>query len=238
MSVTTVLYTAIYEEYEHPKALPADLPSDVRAVLFTDTAATAKAARALGWTVRQRTETRPKADRAAHPTQAGMMRHKWLKTHPGAVLDLDDGDVSIWLDGSMTITADRFIERALDALGDDDAAFTPHPFHACVYDEAAFSATLERYADCRQALHDQAAHYRTIGHPARWGLFATGARVLRHNATTAALGRHWWYENVHWTWQDQVSLPVVVRIMAERDGLTWNARLPWREWWHLSEHGT
>lgn len=213
------LYSAIFGGYDRPKPVPADC-FELQPVMFTDDSELF----APGWDVQVRCP--PGGDR-----WSPMMKHKWFKLHPH--LSLPDADISIWLDGSMTIIVNNFGQRNLEALGDDDWAMVRHPVRNCIYDEAAFSATLPRYD--RQALLDQVDFYRSIGHPAQWGLHATGHNIRRHNAAVGKICSQWWFENETRSHQDQLSLPVLLRLAG--DDLRWNYNLPWFEWWHLSEHG-
>lgn len=163
-----------------------------------------------------------------------MMKHKWFKLHPHQVLP--NADISIWLDGSMTILVNDFVQRNLEALGDDDWAMVRHPARNCIYDEAHFSATLSRYDG--SALIRQVDYYRSIGHPAQWGLHATGHNIRRHTAAVGRICTQWWFENITRSHQDQLSLPVLLRLdEASEHRLRWNYNLPWHEWWHLSQHG-
>jgi hypothetical protein len=214
------LYSAIYGGYDWVKPVPASL--GVPAVLFTDNHHTARSAQANGWEV-------VLDELPDLPTP--MLRHKYWKCHADEALP--NYDVSLWLDGSMTIDVDDYVERCVAALGDDDLVTVRHPWRSCVYDEAWYSATLPRYD--AQALHAQVSYYQSIGHPSGWGLVATGANVRRHTAAVGELGRHWWWENLHRTHQDQVSLPVLLRIMGDR--VRWNTNMPWNEWWGLHPHG-
>ena len=217
-----VVYSALYGGYEEPKPLP-DL--GVRAIMVTDNPKLV----APGWEVQLANHWGTK--HGAGSPYGPMLRAKWWKTHPQAVCGLRT-DVSLYLDASMTVTAPDYVQRCLEALGDDDWVMVSHPSRSCIYDEAAYSATLPRYRGAKLA--EQAAHYRELGHPERWGLFANGANVRRHTPFVLDLGQKWWQECVERTWQDQVSLPVLVR--AAGDQLRWNINMPWGQWWQHSEH--
>jgi hypothetical protein len=218
------LYTAIYGGYETPKPLKV---IGVPAVLYTDNPALV----ADGYDVR--VVPHGIATLKGAPSVTGpMLAHKWWKCHPH--LALPDVDVSLWIDGSMEITVDDYVERALAALGADDWACVPHPARRCIYPEAAFSATLARYD--AQSIHAQVDFYGgVVGHPANWGLVATGANVRRHTDTVIDLSENWWMENIQWSHQDQLSLPVLFRLYEDR--IKWNMNIPWHEWWHLHAHG-
>lgn len=189
--------------------------------MFTDSLDTANEATKLGWNV-----LIVKMD----PMWSSMLQHKWWKMHPGAACP--DSHVSLWIDGSMEIIVDDYVGKCLNALGDDDFVTVKHPSRSCIYDEAWFSAQLPRYD--AQGLHRQVEYYRSIGQPDHSGLYATGANVRRINAATRELGKHWWWENLSRTHQDQVSLPVILRIMGDR--IKWNTNMPWGEWWGIYPH--
>jgi hypothetical protein len=225
--VRVALYSAIYGGYERPKPLPADL--DVPAILYTDD----PELDAPGWELRVVTNHLDGVTWADPRATTAMMRHKYWKCHPAEAVS--DVDVSIWMDSSMSIAIDRYVEHCLDALGDDDWTAIKHPWRSCIYDEASFSSVIGRYD--AKSLADQAAFYRSIGHPTGWGLFATGANVRRHRAPVVELAGNWWYECITRTHQDQISLPVLFRL-AEETGLRWNVNMPWWQWWNLHHHGT
>jgi hypothetical protein len=137
----------------------------------------------------------------------------------------------MWIDGSMTILVNDYVQRCLASLGDDDWVMVRHPARNCVYDEAVFSASLARYDG--PALLRQMEYYRSIGFPTQWGLMATGANVRRHTKTVIETCEHWWYENITRSHQDQLSLPVLMWLTPQ---LKYNWNMPWFIWWHLSEH--
>jgi len=160
-----------------------------------------------------------------------MLNHKYWKTHPEHALP--EHDISIWVDGSMEIVVDRFVDKCLAALGDDDWACMRHPARNCIYPEAEYSATLTWRYDAPSILA-QAEFYKAF-HPRDWGLIATGFCVRRHNRYVTALCRDWWHEIVHRNHQDQISLPVLMRI--HQDHVRMNYNLPWHEWLYHYEHG-
>lgn len=218
------LYTAIYGGYETPKPLK-DL--GVPAYLYTDDPSIS----VEGWTVR--VVRHYVATVKGSPAVTGpMLAHKWWKCHPDFAAP--GVDVSLWIDGSMEVIVDDYVERSLSALGSDDWACVPHPARRCIYPEAAFSATLARYD--AQAIHAQSMFYGSVvGHPLNWGLVATGANVRRHTAEVIELGQQWWQECINWSHQDQLSLPVLFRLNEGK--VKWNMNLPWHQWWHLYPHG-
>lgn len=218
------LVTAVYGDYDLPKTLPHGLRAD--AFLYTDNPGVAALAHAAGWN--------PIIDPLYH-VATPMLRAKYWKTHP---LEAAYGyDASVWIDGSMTITVPDFIEKCVAALGIDDVAMTPHPVRDCIYPEATVTRALARYADCDPIA--QVNFYRdVIGHPAGWGLMASGASTRRHNDAVRSWGQFWWDDCVNWTYQDQLSLPVITRLMTLEGKLRWNTNMPWAQWWGISNHGS
>lgn len=227
------ILSALYQSYEWVKPAPPNL--GVPALMMTDD----PDLDAPGWQARVHSSFIDDDDENFWDPAAtiGMMRHKFWKTHPGLafqVARMAVPDVVIWLDASMTIVSDTFVERCLEALGDDDWSVTPHPSRTCIFDEAEFSAHLARY-DAR-SVRDQATFYSSW-HPANWGLFATGASVRRLTPIVKEVGEQWWWECSTRTHQDQVSLPVLFRLYEEK-GLKWNKNMPWGGGlWELTEHG-
>lgn len=222
------IVTAIYGEYEYPKALPADLDDlGVVAYMYSDSPQVCDEAAELGYFSIQDDML---------DVSTPMLKAKYWKTHPTSAAPFRDA--SIWLDGSMSITvpADVFIDNCLKALGEDDISFTPHPLRTCIYPEASVTKALARYGDCDPIA--QVEFYRNVvGHPVNAGLMASGAFTVRHNDNTEQWGKLWWDECNNWTYQDQLSLPVITRLMTMEGKLTWNTRMPWAKWWGYTEHG-
>jgi len=198
-----VVVTACYGGVDttlHPQA-PQDMPVDW--VCFTDEPdLTAPAP----WRVVQA------PGRFAHPCLSAKVH----KTSPA----VDVTDV-VWIDASMEVTSRSFVRDALAARRDGVATFT-HPRRRCIYDEAEASLGAEgqdgKYAG--QPLLDQVAHYRAEGHPDHGGLFACGAVAWDlANPKAAELGRQWLAECERWSWQDQLSFPVVCRRLGVVPGV-------------------
>lgn len=206
------VYTAIYGGYDRPKTAPAG----VRCVLFTDD----RSLRAPGWEVRYE----PLAWIATPMLQA-----KYWKTHPSEAVP--DADATVWIDGSI-VPGPRYATRCLGALDGHDVALTPHPLRDCIYDECDASASLPKYDAL--VMYEQVRHYRYNNHPEHWGLFASGAIARRNNDRVNALNEAWWQENIRWSWQDQLSLPFVLRRHPD---VSWSATMPWAKWWGYVEHG-
>ena len=226
--MTVAIVTASYGGYDKPKSLPLQsvIRDGVPCYFWTDDDATARRAADLGW--HAVLDEYPNGDKEL----SSMLRAKYIKTHMH--LAARNAEILIWLDGSMTITVPDFVDRVIGALGNDDVALTPHPLRRCIRPEALVTAALSRYSDCDPI--KQVNYYDNIGHPRDWGLFASGAFAIYNNALTREWGEHWWHECVTRTYQDQLSLPVITRIMEQR-GMRWNQNLPWSQWWGITNHG-
>lgn len=222
------LYTAIYGGSDWVKPVP-DVDADC--LLYTDSEVTAENAQRQGW--RTRVVPHGISTLKGEPRiVAPMLAHKWWKCHPATAMP--DVDISMWIDGSMEVITKDYVKLCLEALGDDDWTCVPHPARRCIYPEADYSATLTWRYD-GPSIRAQADFYRSF-HPVNWGLFATGANVRRHTKQVIELGRQWWDECVQWSHQDQISLPVLLRLYDGR--VKWNVNMPWFQWWHLHEHGS
>lgn len=225
------IYSALYGGYDIPKPIDAGVP----AYLFTDRADLD----APGWTVVHRPH-RIVTRRGPADLVAPMMAHKWWKTHPHEAIEHATGAlwasshvVSIWVDASITLDP-GFVDKAVAALGDDDWAMVPHPWRTCIYTEADYSASLPRYAGLSAQIREQAAFYASIGHPPNWGLIATGVNIRRHIPAVVKLGEQWWDDCCTWSHQDQLSLPVLLRLAQGQ--LRTNRNLGWTEGWSLWPH--
>ena len=104
-----------------------------------------------------------------------------------------------------------------------------------MYAEAEETSRIGRYADC-DPLKQAEFYRRVVQHPPNWGLMASGAFTVRNNVNVERWGDHWWQDCINWTYQDQLSLPVVTRLMTMRGELTWNTNMPWARWWGIANH--
>jgi hypothetical protein len=213
------IYSALYGGYEEPKSLPAG----TRGLLYADRPYVAR-----GWayaSARHNIVTR-KGDPAL---VAPMLAHKYWKCHPGEALP--DADISMWVDASIRLEP-GFFERAVEALGEDDWLLVRHPWRDCIYEEAAYSAALPRYQSLSSDLKTQSAWYVSLGHPAKGGLPATGIMVRRHTPEVLEASRHWWFECLNWSHQDQVSLPVILDMLK----IKYRYGLEWMDGWETFPH--
>ena len=120
-----------------------------------------------------------------------------------------DGDISIWIDASITVTdVHEMVKVCKAALGKRDLALFKHPERDNIYDEAAISIALPKYAGL--PLIEQVESYAAEGLPRASGLWAGGVIVRRHTERRVNFENDWWTENEKWSYQDQLSLPYVL----------------------------
>lgn len=187
--------TAIYDGFDTLKPVLAQDGLDVDWVLVTDQVP----ADPLGW-------------RVVHDPQPGTSPSRAAKNAKFRPWEYTDAPMSVYLDASFRITSPSFAAEAV-ALADPIAQFA-HPWRDCIYDEAAASVTLPKYAG--QPVTEQAACYRAAGHPAHWGLWASGVIARRHVPEVMALGDLWTRQTDMWTLQCQISEPYVLRVLGLR----------------------
>lgn len=192
-STTITVLSACYGGYDTPVAPPEqDIP--VRWVMVTD--GTVDVPEPWETVVDTRTHL--------HPRMAAKIPKclPWYYSHRAPI--------TIWLDASARIQRPDFVSMCVDALGDGDVAQWVHPERSCIEPEAFISAGMEKYAD--QPVMEQAAKYLKDGQPRNYGLWATGCMAWRFTASTVQGGRMWLAEQTLWTYQDQLSWPVIVRM--------------------------
>lgn len=191
MTITVV--SASYGSYDIP-AVPPEQDTDVRWVMVTD----GKVDVPEPW------EHRVVPRDGVHPRLAA----KTAKCVPFA-FTLDE--IAIWLDASAVINRPDFVSTCVAALGDGDVAQWVHPQRDCIRPEADVSATMLKYDGL--PVHAQVAHYMNEGHPQNYGLWATGCMVRsgRTQHLRFQPGLAWLAEQGSWTYQDQLSWPVIVR---------------------------
>jgi hypothetical protein len=190
MTVTVV--SACYGGYDAP-AVPLEQDVDVRWVMVND--GTVEVPAPWKSVVEYRSHL--------HPRMAAKIPKCLPYRYSGGV-----GPV-IWLDASATIRRHDFVSECVAVLGDGDVAQWVHPQRDCIVPEADVSATMGKYTG--QPVQDQVAHYVKRGHPLNSGLWATGCMVWRRDGRAWHAGRSWLIEQNKWTYQDQLSWPVVVR---------------------------
>lgn len=186
------IITSVYDNYDALKPVCPQAGADVEWICVTD--AVPSAVQAEGWTIVH--EPRP----GVHPNRAAKRPKYWP-------WEYTDAPASIWVDASFRVVSATFAAEAL-ACADPIAQFA-HPWRDCIYTEAEASAHLRKYDG--EPVLKQAEHYRTLGHPEHWGLWATGVIARRHTEAVRELGARWLAETYEWSFQDQISQPYALR---------------------------
>ena len=191
----TVL-SCIMGGYDTPKP-PARQTVDTEFLMVTDD----PALDAPGWEV------------FYEPTRPGMHPNRQAKYPKMTPWCYTDAPASVWVDASFQVISPTFVAEALDYA--HPLAQFEHPWRSCLFEEAVASAPIPKYAG--EPIVDQAAYYRTLGHPEGWGLYATGVIARRHDdPRVKRLGERWLHECHRWSFQDQVSEPFVLREVGLR----------------------
>lgn len=193
------ILTAIFDGYDTLKPVMPQHGVDVEWICVTDGMPHPDAEAARGWTLV--CEPHP----GVHPNRAA-------KRAKFAPWEYTSAPASIWLDASFRVVSGRFVVEVL-AHADPIAQFA-HPWRDCLYDEAAESALLPKYAG--EPIIEQGAYYRARGHPEHWGLWAAGVIARHHTDAVRALGAAWTHEVNVWSFQDQVSEPLALRTVGLR----------------------
>jgi hypothetical protein len=205
-----VVFTSIYGGYDPLRPHP-DHPGVEAWLCFTDN----PDLRCDGW------ETVVEAPRYEHPRLSA----KWRKCHP------PDAHRSLWVDGSLHLHDPVFVDVIDGLLDKADMAFFPHPVRTDIRSEADASHALcpEKYAGLD--LHGQVAHYHRT-RAVKPGLWASTTFGRNHTPAVLQMGAAWMAHCELLTYQDQLSLPVLIddyglTVAAIPGGLLGN---PWFTW--------
>ena len=213
-------YTSIMGGFDDLLPHPA-MADEVDFHAFTD--------RQSGWAYEGTTwQVHPVVARKEHPR----ITAKRFKLNPH--LFLPDYDVTIWLDGSHRIISQFMVREAIEALGDSDIALYKHPYRDDIYEEADCSEIMEKYS--KEPIRAQVDAYRAEGHPEHWGLWACGTIVRRNTPLVQKLDEEWWGEIKRWSYQDQISLPVVLRRQGIRPAEFSHSQVMGNPWTQIQGH--
>lgn len=189
------IITSIYDSYDVLKPIFPQEEISVEWIFVTDNLLEDS----LGWTQVHE----PKFD--VHPNRAA----KQAKMLPWGYTE---APASIWIDGSFRITSPRFAVEALSYA--NPIAQFKHPWRNCLFEESEYSTTLQRYSDESILIKGQSNLYQNLGHPEKWGLWATGIIARQHTDQVMDMGFRWFYEVNAWSYQDQISEPFVLKSVG------------------------
>ncbi len=213
-----IIYTACFGDHDQPVDIP-DLDHVADLVCFTDDPTLQ--ARLPHWRVFLR--------RSVFRTPR--MDAKWLKM--SACHLFPDRQWSIYIDSSVRVKEPHLmLQRCHYALGGTHGvqgvnpgvsiALFEHPEdpQRSLEAEAVFSMTMPKYAG--EPCVEQVAHYRQAGFLAddpSYRLYAGGCIARCHTVQIALFEKAWFDECVHWSVQDQLSLPYVLRQLSITPGI-------------------
>lgn len=192
------VFTAIAGDYDPLRAHP--YVSGVDWIAYTDRPADLKR---TDWDVRS---LRAPAD-LTHPR----MQAKWYKvmTH----MELSEYERTLWVDGKVELSDSAFISDVLMKV--KSLMLFRHPVRDCAYFEAGATREMRKYQD--QPITEQIEYYSSVyDHPEHWGLWDTAIIGRVRSAATTLVERRWWNELEQWSYQDQISLPVVLRLLNHK----------------------
>lgn len=190
--------TAIYDDYDELKpALQQDGDDEVDFVCVSDVAQD----KSLGW-------------RIVHESRVGVHPNRAAKSAKMCPWRYTDAGASVWVDASFRITSPRFVQEVL-AYANPLAQFR-HPWRDCIFEEAEESLQLAKYADEHVAIQWQVAAYQLANHPEHWGLWAGGVVAREHTWMMHQLGSAWLEECTKFSYQDQISEALVLRMLGLR----------------------
>jgi len=198
------VYTAAFGDHDKPAELPG-LAGIADLFCFTDSVDL----KLDTWQIFRRPSVfrTPRMDAKWYKLSARhlMPRHSW----------------SIYLDASIRVKDPIAmvieIKRALDQSASDLALFSHPEGQRSLEEEAQFSMTFPKYAGERCV--EQVAHYRDAGMPASdpdYRLYAGGVIGRFHSEAVERFEKRWLDECIHWSSQDQLSLPYVLWYEREQ----------------------
>jgi len=186
------IYTAIFDRYNPLREIPKQsIKADM--LSFTDD----EHLRACGWKI-------IKIDYPRYDLHS-RLKAKYFKIQQHYIKELQDYDVTIYIDGSILITSPDFVQWCIHNLESDILVFK-HPQRQCIFEEIEASKGLQKYADENMA--DQVAEYKKF-YPENNGLYALGVLVRKNNDLVKKIMNDWWNENIRYSYQDQLSFPAV-----------------------------
>ena len=217
--VSVALVTAIYGGHDNLRPLPAGHGFD-DAVCVTDN----PELEAEGWRVIVLPSSEQPRLAAKHPRMLPF--------------DFVDTDVAVWLDAAFEVVGDGFAEFCLDSLADKNLIAWEHPENRnCLYQEATYCQDWPKYSS--EPIREQTAHYRELGMPEGFGLWACGTLVWRNSAEAKEFGQAWLQENKRWSIQDQVSFPFLLWQLKPSFGVfpAHEFLNPYLKWHHHNRAG-
>lgn len=135
---------------------------------------------------------------------------KWYKVQ--SHLEMAEYDRTLWIDGSCEVRSPRAISGLLDI--EVPIALYTHPDRDCIYQEAGVSLGMRKYHN--EPIREQVQYYiDEYEYPEHWGLWFTGLILRNRCPEVERMERMWWNEIDRWSYQDQLSFPVVMHNLGD-----------------------
>ncbi len=134
---------------------------------------------------------------------------KWYKVQSS--LEMAEYDRTLWLDGSCEIQHPPTVAALLEL--EESIAIFRHPDRDCIYQEAGYCLGMRKYQ--HEPVREQVQYYvDEYEHPEHYGLWFSGLILRNRCPEVERIERSWWNEIDRWSYQDQLSLPVVFRNLG------------------------
>jgi hypothetical protein len=184
-----VVYTCITGGYDNLLE-PTYLTSDFDYVCFTDNIDM----KSDVWQIR------PLPKEVEGLSQIKKQRYVKINAHKV----LKEYDLSIWVDGCVTVKGD-LNELLKKVLKDDCAVYVPqHPHRNCIYAEA--DACISMKKDVKENIAPQIERYKNEGFPKNYGLLQSNIMVRKHNDKDCIKLMETWFEELkNGSHRDQLS---------------------------------
>ena len=129
-------------------------------------------------------------------------KQRFVKINPHLLLS--EYDMSIWVDGNVTLKGDlnKFVKNVITS---DCSVYVPkHPQRDCIYAEA--NAVVKMGKDKSDITRPQMERYRKEGFPERYGLLQSNIMLRKHNKLDCIkLMEDWFKELKDGSHRDQLS---------------------------------
>jgi hypothetical protein len=121
-----------------------------------------------------------------------------------------DADVIIWIDGSVQILSNNFVEYMANEVANYDIAIGKHNVRNCAYEEIDFICAeimkgneyLKRRYDF-DTLLEVKNFLKTLGFEHNKGLYACGIFARKNNHKANNMFDNWWQSEMQWQTNDQ-----------------------------------
>jgi len=211
------VYSVIFNEYDTIKNFPKQTV-DCDFILFTDSPE--KFSENHGWQIRKLPIPSWKFNKKVLVSRYIKIMSQKIFTPDtnnrlikllNHIKKLEVYDYTIWIDASLQIQTETFVQEMISMEGPYQIVMFVHPERSCIFDEAFVLENDLRFLGNNLPFTEQVNFYSKKGYPHQNGLMATGV-ILRNtkNRIIRKIERQWWKELRKWTFRDQLSLPYIL----------------------------